>query len=121
MDTRTHYIALIKEIFLENAAIPVSHGNYRVQPVFDEERDQYLIMIFGTDQKRGRHNCIAHLEIRQDKIYFHWDDLEYSVAQELYDRGVPDEDMVLAYQISGFNPQFEGEGYKHERELAGVS
>lgn len=64
MDTQTHYRSLIKEIFLENAAIPVSHGDYRVQPIFDEEHDHYLLMVYGIDQKRWEHNCIAHLEIQ---------------------------------------------------------
>jgi hypothetical protein len=120
MDTRTHYRDLIKEIFQENAAIPVSYGNYRIQPVFDDENNHYLLMVYGVDRKRWEHHCLAHLEIRDNLIYFWWDGLEYSVAQELHDRGVPDEDMVLAYQMRTL-PLETKPARIHQKQLVGVS
>ena len=121
MDKKQWHKQLIREIYEENIAMPFSNRELKLQAVYDEIGDHYLIMVFGIHNDDWRHYCIAHIDLIDEKIVIQHDSVGYSIAQELYDRGVPDADMVLAYQISGFNPQLEGEGYKHIRELAGVS
>ena len=62
MDTLNHYRELIERIITDYASIPYSHGDIQRLPVFDRERDHYLLVIAGWDPYRV-HGCILHVDI----------------------------------------------------------
>lgn len=47
---------------------------------------------------RRVYGCVLHLDIKQGKIWIEQNMTEMRVAQELIDRGVKKEDIVLGFQ-----------------------
>jgi len=65
--------------------------------VFDEERDQYMLVDAGWDRTGRVHAVVAHLRIKEGKVWIEQDGLEYGIAQELVELGIPPSDIVLGY------------------------
>jgi hypothetical protein len=65
--------------------------------VFDEARDQYLVVETGWYNRDRVRNDYIHVRIRNGKIWIEEDGTEEGVANELVRAGVPREDIVLAF------------------------
>jgi hypothetical protein len=59
----------------------------------------------GWSDEQRIYGCSLHLDIRAEKIWIQHDGTEGGIAQELLDRGVPKQDIVLAFH-SPFKRQF---------------
>lgn len=77
--------------------MPVSHGQMRIQPVFDQQSDEYLVMVVGWDGPRRIHALLIHVELREGKVWVQRDGTEYGVAKRLVDEGIPAEYIVLGW------------------------
>ena len=62
----------------------------------------------GWEDHHRVHGCIVHVEIREDKLWIHYDGIEDSITAELIEAGIPKDRIVLA-----FHPPFvrEHTGY----------
>jgi len=98
MDTLTQYREIIRRILKEHAQYPYSHGEIKHVPVFDQEGDHYLLMAEGWDKRRRIHDCMVHVDIIDGKFWIQYDGTEYGIANELFDAGVPKENIVLGFK-----------------------
>ncbi len=98
MDTRESDRQLIEKILVEYAKVPYSHGDFRLQTVFDRGQDHYLLMLVGWEGVRRVHGCLLHADIIDGKFWIQRDGTEYSIAQELLDAGVTKDRIVLAFR-----------------------
>jgi hypothetical protein len=98
MDRVKQYREIVERILRHYAAIPYAHGALESETVFDREADRYLLMVVGRDGKRRAHGCTIHVDIKDGKLWIHRDGIEYGMARELMDAGVPPEDIVLAFR-----------------------
>ena len=51
----------------------------------------------GWENSRRVHGCVVHAEIRNDKIWIHYDGIEDGITDELVAAGVPKDHIVLAF------------------------
>ena len=51
----------------------------------------------GWENNRRVHGCIVHAEIRDAKIWIHYDGIEDGITEELVAAGVPKDCIVLAF------------------------
>jgi hypothetical protein len=100
MDKIKQYQTFIKEILTENAPIPHDgYDEFEAQVVMDYENQHFYLMRVGWKEFDRTHNCVIHLDIKTDgKIWVQQDNTEYGVANELVDKGVPKDEIVLAFQ-----------------------
>lgn len=101
MDKIKQYQQYIKEILIKNAPISYAeeYEEYEVQIITDYENNHFYLMRLGWDNLKRFHYCVIHVDIKSTgKIWIQEDNTEYSVANELIDKGVPKSDIVLAYQ-----------------------
>ena len=98
MDKLEKYRNIIENILTEHANQPYSYGEIRSQTVFDRNRDQYLLVDIGWNNKNFRvHGALVHVEIIDGKFWIQYDGIEGSVTAELELAGVPKSDIVLAF------------------------
>ncbi len=98
MDKLDQYREIVKNTILKYAQFRPSHGQIELHPVFDEQRDRYALMQVGWDRgKRVRGNLI-YLTLKNEKVYLEYDGIERGITQELINLGIPQEDIVLAFQ-----------------------
>lgn len=99
MDKLTKYRQLIKQLLLEQVALAERSPLAEVEtiPVFDEERDDYLIRDVGWLQRKRVRNTLLDVRLRNGKIWIEEDWTEEGLATALLEAGVPKEDIVLAF------------------------
>lgn len=66
-------------------------------PVFDGENDRYVLMVIGRENGKRIHFCLVNLEIKNGKIWIHYDGTEANFGQQLLDNGVSKSDIVPAF------------------------
>ncbi len=65
--------------------------------VVSRDRNHFILMREGWENSRRVHGCVVHAEIRNDKIWIHYDGIEDGITEELVTAGVPKDHIVLAF------------------------
>lgn len=97
MDTLTFYQDTIEKILEEYAAIPYSYGEVRQYVIVNADRTHFLLFDEGWEKNHRVHGCVVHIEIRDGKIWMHYDGIEDSITADLVEAGVPKDHIVLAF------------------------
>lgn len=106
MDRLDNYRQIIENILLEYAAIPYSlEKEVKTLPIFDRERDRYLLIDAGWDRNGIRvSDLMVHLALTDGKIWIHYDGTEDGIATDLERAGVPKQHIVLAFHPPEVRP-----------------
>lgn len=105
MDKVNNYRQVIKQVITYYSRFKPSHGDIKLDTIFDEAQDRYGLMQVGWDRgKRVRGNLI-YITITGEKVIVEYDGMESGITQDLIDNGIPEEDIILA-----FVPQQESQG-----------
>jgi hypothetical protein len=65
--------------------------------ISDDEHGEYLLMRIGWRGETRVHRSVFYLRLRNGKIWIEEDWTKEGIATELMSRGVPKEDIVLAF------------------------
>ena len=77
MDTRLKYRNIIKRVLQNHADYrAMLPDGYTSQPVFDDERGQYLVLDMGWNGDRYLHSTPIHISLVGDKVWVQCDDTE---------------------------------------------
>lgn len=99
MDKLNLYRQLIQEALAERAKLRSPSDPIKSQTIFDRDGDHYQLVNLGWKDGSTRiYGCALHVDIINDKIWVQHDGTEDAIADELADKGVPKQDIVLAYQ-----------------------
>jgi ketopantoate reductase len=88
---------MIKEIITEYTVDPVSVGEVEFELVFDEANDHYELLHNGWIREHRIHGPVIHVDIRDGKIWIQHDGTPEGIAEQLVERGVPKDRIVLAF------------------------
>ncbi|MGF1987120.1 MAG: XisI protein [Nostoc sp. ZfuVER08] len=97
MDTTTSYRQIVKQVIIQYAQLRPSHGDIRLDPIFDETNDRYALMQVGWDRGRRVRGNLIYLRLQNGKIYIEYDGMEHGITQDLTALGVSPGDIVLAF------------------------
>ncbi|MDY7015114.1 MAG: XisI protein [Cyanobacteriota bacterium] len=94
------YRQYIQDILSERARRASRRENareYEVQTVFDTQQDRYQLLYVGWIGSKRYFGCILYVNIKGSKIWIQHDGTEEGLANRLVERGVPKQDIVLAF------------------------
>ena len=97
MDTSPTYREIVKQVILQYAKLRPSHGDIRLDPVFDETRDRYALMQVGWDRGRRVRGNLIYITLQDGKVDIEYDGLECGITQNLIDQGILENNIVLAF------------------------
>lgn len=101
MDKLTRYQKIVEEILAHYYQLSLSNPDPEVedQILIDHERGHYQLLQVGWDDLKHIYGCPLHIDIKDGKVWIQRDliDVRGGIAGELMDRGVPKEDIVLAF------------------------
>jgi hypothetical protein len=96
MEELSHYRQVLTTVLSDLAKVTV-RDTVETLPVFDSARNSYLLIASGWDGVRRVHHIVAHLRIRNDKIWVEADNTDAEIVQRLPDAGIPKDAIVLAF------------------------
>ncbi|NEP50304.1 MAG: XisI protein [Moorea sp. SIO3C2] len=91
------YRQFVKEILTEYSSHKPAYGEVEVELIFDTERDRYQLVHTGWSNRRRIYGSTIHIDLKDNKIWIQNDGTEVGIANVLVERGVPHQDIVLAY------------------------
>jgi hypothetical protein len=97
MDTLVSYRNIIKQLILSYAQLRPSHGDIRLDPVFDEANDRYALMQVGWDKQRRVRGNLIYVTIQHEQVFVEYDGTETGITDELVEAGIPRNNIVLAF------------------------
>jgi hypothetical protein len=98
MDKLSVYRQLIQESLLERASLRSSSDPIKSETIFDQEGDHYQLVHLGWKDSSTRiYGCLIHVDLIDEKIWVQHDGTEDAIADQLARKGVPKQDIVLAY------------------------
>lgn len=104
MDTQ-HYQTIVKNVLQEYIEFMQKAGDDdTLRLLFDDEHSAYALLSFGWQGKRYIHGSVIHMDIIHDKIWIQCDNTEQGIANELVEKGVAKEHIVLGFRPAHLRP-----------------
>ncbi|OCQ89839.1 fatty-acid synthase [Nostoc sp. MBR 210] len=97
MDTTTHYAGIIKRVIQKYAQFTPSHGEIRLDTVFDEQQNRYALMQVGWERGRRVRGNIIYVTLHDQKVWVEYDGIETGIVADLIAEGIPEEHIILAF------------------------
>jgi hypothetical protein len=98
MDRTLAYQNIILDLFDEYADYWQGNQGVDNHIIADKEQHRYSFVLVGwQDGKRYVHTIAFHLEIKNGKIWIHQNNTEAMIADELIERGVDKQDVILGF------------------------
>ena len=104
MDKLTCFRLAIKEVIEHYAQFKPSFGEIETEMIFDETSDHYHLVYSGWNDVHRVHGSVLHLDIRNGKIWIQHDGTEDGVAEDLVEKGVLRDHIVLAFKHPSIRP-----------------
>lgn len=98
MDKINLYRQHIRELLTKRAKLRSPDDPVVSETIFDTVQDRYLLVNVGWKDNNTRiYGCVIQVDIIDGKIWVQHDFTEEAIADRLVARGVPKQDIVLAY------------------------
>lgn len=97
MVSRDQLVVALKDIMDSYSKIKLSHGEVRYQKIADIEQGIFQLKLIGFDGSDQIYGSIFDAEIINNKIYLHFDGTDVGIANELVERGIPKDQIVLGW------------------------
>lgn len=104
MDKLEEYRRIIRQTIEHYAQFKPSYGDTQVEKVFDETQDHYELMYSGWNGDYRIHGSVLHVDIRDGKVLIQHDGTEEGIAEELVEKGIPRDKIVLALKHPSIRP-----------------
>lgn len=99
MDTTTLDREIVKQVIGRYAQLRPSHGEIRLDTVFDDIHERYALMQVGWDRGRRVRGNLIYITLGEGKVWIEYDGMESGISQDLIARGISSERIVLAYLL----------------------
>lgn len=97
MDSAQDISSVVKQVIGRYARFKPSHGDIRLETVFDDTHNRYALMQVGWDRGRRIRGNLIYVVLHDEKIWIEYDGMEQGITQDLIAAGVAPEQIVLAF------------------------
>ena len=88
------YRDAIRRVIEAYAKFRPSHGNIKLDVIFDERNDRYGLMQTGWDRGRRVRGNLIYITLQDNKVHIEYDGIEHGIVDDLGELGVPEQDIV---------------------------
>ncbi|GAB4332087.1 MAG: hypothetical protein OHK0047_20000 [Leptolyngbyaceae cyanobacterium] len=97
MDTSLSDREIVKQVIQHYAQFKPSHGNIRLDTVFDDEQSRYALMQVGWDQGRRVRGNLIYVTLHNNQVWIEYDGMEQGITDDLITAGIPSERILQAF------------------------
>ncbi|MDM8520218.1 XisI protein [Anaerolineales bacterium HSG6] len=97
MDSITDYRQVIKTVLGRYAKLRPSHGDIRLDTVFDDEQGRYALMQVGWDRGRRVRGNLIYVTMQKGMVWVEYDGIERGITSDLIGLGIPQDRIVLTF------------------------
>lgn len=97
MDTPRSDREIVKQVIQHYAQFKPSHGDIRLDTVFDENQDRYALMQVGWERGRRVRGNLIYVTLQNHQVWIEYDGMEQGITDDLIAAGIPSERIVLTF------------------------
>ncbi len=98
MEKKLIYKKAVKKLVEEIGAMAPSNADITTQIMVDEEHGHYVLFSTGWKNKGRIYGPFVHIDVMDDgKVWLQHDGTDLVIAELLEEKGIPKEDIVLAF------------------------
>ena len=94
---KKNYQQAIKNVISLYAKFRPSHGNIRLDTLFDDAQGHYALMQVGWDRGRRVRGNLIYIVLENEQVIIEYDGIEHGISEDLMAQGVVEKDIVLAF------------------------
>jgi hypothetical protein len=98
METTARDRDIVMQVIQRYAQFKPSHGDIRLDTVFDKDQDRFALMQVGWDRGRRVRGNLIYITLYDGKVWVEYDGMEQGIIQDLITAGISPERIVLAFQ-----------------------
>jgi XisI protein len=91
------YQEAVQSLLSDISSQSVSDTGIESQTLFDTVRDHYQVVHVGWHNHHRVYGCVLHIDIKDGKVWVQHNGTERAIADDLMERGVPAQDIVLGF------------------------
>jgi hypothetical protein len=91
------YQEAVQSLLSDISSQSVSDSGIESQTLFDTIRDHYQVVHVGWHNHHRVYGCVLHIDIKDGKVWVQHNGTERAIADDLMERGVPAQDIVLGF------------------------
>jgi XisI protein len=91
------YQEAIQSLLTDISSQSVSDSGIESQTLFDTIRNHYQVAHVGWHNHHRVYGCVLHIDIKDGKVWVQHNGTERAIADDLMERGVPAQDIVLGF------------------------
>ena len=97
MDTTTTDRAIVKQVIERYAKFVPSHGNIRLDTIFDDQQGRYALMQVGWDRGRRVRGNLIYITVQDGQVRVEYDGMEQGIINDLIKGGITPERIILGF------------------------
>lgn len=98
MDRIENYRQILESVVKRHARFQPANGNIQTHHVCDRERNEYMVIDSGWNEKGRRiYDVVLHFRLQNGTVQVERDNTDAEVVRELLDSGIAKDDIILAY------------------------
>jgi hypothetical protein len=101
------YREIIAAVLHAYTLIPYAYGDLRTEAIVDHTQDHYMLVTIGWDSGMRVYAVLAHIQLRDAKVWIEHDNTEDGIATELSAAGIPKDQIVLGFRPPEIRPYTE--------------
>ena len=97
MDSTTQLSEKVKAVIEQYAQFKPSHGDIRLDTVFDDKQHHYALMQVGWDRGRRIRGNLIYITLRNEKVWIEYDGMENGVVNDLIAAGIESAQIIPTF------------------------
>ncbi len=95
---------IVKQAISRYAQFVPSHGDIRLDTVFDDEQGRYALMQVGWDRGHRVRGNLIYITVQDGQVWVEYDGMEQGITQDLIKGGIASERIVLGFVAEAGSP-----------------
>lgn len=94
----TDYVTTLKKVLQDYMHLTPANGDIATFESFDDDNGQYVLLQSGWQGSKYLHGAFIHVQLKEGKLWIHYDGTESGIANDLVDAGIPNDAIVLGFR-----------------------
>lgn len=109
MDTTVKYKEIVKELIEYVYSLCPTSKDVEIQKITDDDNGHYLLYSVGWQGSDWVYGSFVHIDVRENgRVWLQHDGTDLKIADELIERGIPKDNIVVGFQPPYVRPMMEG-------------
>jgi hypothetical protein len=91
------YSEIVKQVLNQYAKLQPSHGQIRLDTLFDDAQGRYALMQVGWDRGARVRGNLLYVLVQEERVVIEYDGMERGIVDDLIAHGISPDRIELAF------------------------